>query len=557
VPHRIYGSVDALYRNDGGEVQGSTFRSTYLDRRVDLGVGGSLLGPRLGRYSLNGGMGWLRQQGGGPATDDARGRFDARVQLLPEAPVNLTGFVSRGRTSVPADGLRSTSSDGVGGGVGARLLPRSNSSFDVEDLADRFGPFRNSARSLRAHHAQSLVLGPHQFNATGDWLDQRDVAGRALLETRTRRGTGRLDGHVALRRLGPLNAWFQLDREQARSRRGPLPDRDHDNIATNADLTTPLGKRSSLRQSWADQSFRDETGGLRQALRLQVVEQRLDARSRVAATRDLHTVVRSQFSHLRGQADLWMVTALGELEPARAGAFTLVPRLGLNAYSGGLGDGRHAGEIAGVTLRLAGRDRSFELMASRERTKGTGLRARLDGGAYAAWSPRQVGAQLIHALHSAASLASGPFAFTVDHEYQRIENTSLGLDMSLQRVHGSVGLHAGERVAFDLSVDHATTDRDAVVFSDRYRSTSGSLGVTLRPRATLELRSRGTIGRVPSGPREEFWRIDDQIAWHLPQLDLSLHHLVDHHTDRVRVLFQDRTQRLLEMRATRRFQGWL
>ena len=554
-PTRVYGKAGAFYRRDAGTALGHSFRSLYLDRRFDVGVGGALLGPRLGNYSLSGGAGLLTQQGAGPARSTARGRADARVQLLPEAPVTFNGFASAGRSDVAASSFETARSDGLGGGVGARLLPGASSSLDYEKLRDYFAGRRDDSKNLRAHHSQSLTLGPHAFNAGYDFLDRRASSGFAGVAYRSKRHTGRADTRLALGSLGQLGAWFQLDRERSETLRGNLPDRELDLLATNGDLVTALGRRATLRHSWADQLVRDAIAGPARTLRAQIAEQRLDSRLPLRPTIDLHTLVRTQWSHVGRLEDLWVATALTELAPTRITRLAVIPRAGINYYSGGLDDGRHAGEALGLTLRLRGEGASLEVVGTRDRTKGTGLRGRLDGPSYDGFSPRQVGAQLIHTLRTGASWSAGPFASNADWEFQDVDNTSLDLRFTTHRVHGSVGWRASERLRFDIGGDYATSETGSLSFQNDYRSASGTLSMAARPVAALELRTRGTYGRVPAAARESFSTFDQVAVYRFSQLELSAHFLAEKRDPRAAALDLGRTERLLELRLTRSFLG--
>jgi hypothetical protein len=477
------------------------------------------------------------------------------VHLLPEAPVTFNGFASAGRSNVPTSSFESARSDGHGGGIGARLLPGSNSSLDYERLVDRFAGQKDESRNVRAHHGQSLTLGPHAFNAGYDFLDRRASSGFAGLEYRAKRHTGRADTRLALGRLGQLGAWFQLDRERSKTLRGNLPDRALDLIATNSDLVTPLGAHATLRHSWADQLVRDAMGGPARSLRAQVAEQRLESRFRVHPATDLHTIVRTQWSHVERLEDLWVVTALTELAPVKTARLAVIPRAGVNYYSGGLGDGHHAGEALGFTLRARGERASLELVGTRDRTKGTGLRGRLDGPSYSGFSPRQVGAQLIHTVRTGAAWSAGPFASTADWEFQDVDNSSLSIRFTTHRVHASIGWRASDRLRFDVAGDHATTENGGISFQNDYRSTSGTLSMTARPLAALELRSRGTYGRVPAGARESFSTFDQTAAYHFTRLEISAHFLAERRAPETSAFGLGRTERLFELRATRSFLG--
>lgn len=553
-PHRFFGSLGTFYRNDRGAAAGRSFRHTYLDRTFELGVGGSLLGPRLGSYSLTGGLGWLGQKGDGPRRDDARQRLDARVQLLPQSPVTFNSFYTGGRSNLPESSFESARADGWGGGVGARLLRGAQSSLDWEKRDERFGGALNTTRSLRAHHGQSVVVGPHQANATWDYLDRDLDAGLAAIRERTRRHTGRADTRLDLGRAGRLGAWFQYDRERAEAVRGLLDSRAMDNVATNLAHEIPLGTAATLTQGFTDQIYRFASAGRPNSLRFQIAEEKLEARRAVGAGSSLRALARAQFNRFERQQDLWLVTALAELEPRRGTGISVAPRAGVNWYSGGLGDGSEAGEVLGVTLRARDGAASLEVTGSRERTKGTGLRNRLDGGG-AGYSPRQVGAQLLHTLHVSSAWGRGPVALGADYEFQRVENATLGLDFLTHRMHGSLSWRASRRVSLDAGADYSTADNEGVYFQSDWRSASGTLTATLWPASTLELRSRGSYGRAPSGSREAFWLVDSFAAWHFPMLELGLLHRLERRAPRAGAFDLAREQRLLEFRLTRRFTG--
>ncbi len=553
-PHRFFGSAGVFYRGDEGTVAGHAFRQSYLDRSIELGMGGQLLGPRLGNYSLTGGLGWLGQKGSGPNRNDARQRLDARVQLLPQSRVTLNSFYSGGWSNLPVSSFESARSDGFGGGVGARLLRGAQSSVDWEKRDEHFAGTLNTTRTLRAHHAQAVSWGAHQFNAAWDYADRDLDAGLAAVEERAKRHTGRADTRLELKRLGRLGAWFQYDRDRTETLRGPLDERAMDNVATNVNHELALGRSVTLTQSFTDQLYRYSSAGTPNSLRFQIAEEKLDAHRAVSEGSNLRAIFRSQFNRFERQEDLWLLTALAELEPRRNRGFSLAPRAGLNWYSGGLGDGKHAGELLGLTARAGGEHATFELAANRERTKGTGLRNRLDGGG-AGYSARQVGAQLIHGVRTAASWGAGAVSFAAEYEFQRVENTSLGLDFLTHRVHGSTSWRAAQKLAFDAGFDWTTADNEGVYFQNEWRAATGTLAATLRPTSAIELRSRGSYGRAPSGSREAFWLLDQSAAWHFPMLELSLLHRVEHRAPRAGAFDLAREERLLELRATRRFLG--
>jgi hypothetical protein len=123
-----------------------------------VGMGGVLLGPRLGNYSLSSGIGMLTERGTGPSHRTTRGRLDARMQLLPEAPVTFNGFASTGRSNVPSSSFETARSDGHGGGIGARLLP----GFDEYLLG-----YRDRSVVLAPEHSDAIVPGGNgRFKAT-------------------------------------------------------------------------------------------------------------------------------------------------------------------------------------------------------------------------------------------------------------------------------------------------------------------------------------------------------------------------------------------------------
>jgi hypothetical protein len=556
LPHRFSGSAGAFYRRDAVETLGRSSRQTYLDRVLELGVGGDLLGPRLGNYSVTGGLDWLARQGEGAKRDDARQRLDARVQVLPQSFVTGNAFYSGGRSNLAASSLESARSDGWGGGLGARLLRGGQSSIDYEKRDDRFGGALNTARTLRVHHDQGLTFGPHGLNAGWDFLDRDLESALSRIEERTRRNTGRADGRLALARAGTLGAWFQLDRERARPVRGPIAGRALDNLAANAVHEVPLGARTRLTQSWTDQLYRSGGPGPPTSVRFQIAEEKLESRIPTNWNFELRNLYRVQFSRFEGQKDVWLATWLAELAPRRSTGVSLSPRAGLNFYSGGVGDGHDLGEVLGLTLNARGGPASFELSGGREKTRGIGLRGRIDGRS-AGFSPRQVGAQLIHTLHAAAGFAAGPFATNGDYEFQRIQNTTLGLDFLTHRVHGAANWRASQRLSVDVGGDYSTADNQGIYFQNDWRSVSGTLAATLRPTAATELRSQGTYGRVPGGSRETYRLLENTAAWHFPMLELALVHRLERRAPGPGAFDIARAERLLELRATRRFSGFL
>ncbi|MBI5710052.1 MAG: hypothetical protein HZC42_07080 [Candidatus Eisenbacteria bacterium] len=550
--HRLGGGVSALYRHDSGTLLGRSFRNIYFDRRLDLGLGGNLLGPRLGNYQLATGLDFLSQKGPDGTHDDTRPRLEGRLNLLPQSPVTLTSFYAGNWSNQPVASLQSARSDSWGGGVGSRILPRGTSSFDYEKREDHLGGALDAARTWRAHHGQSVVLGPHALNASYDYTERRQSSGLARLDFDTRRHTGRLDGHLDLAALGKLDSWLQLDRENARTIAGTLPDRTLENRAASGNLETRLGARATLRQSYSDETWRSSAAGTPTSLRFRIAEERLEGRRHAFGTSDLRALVRAQFNRVERQQDLWLGSALAELEHPHPGHVVVSPRAGLNVFSGGFGDGLHAGEALGLALRIEARGVALQLDGSRERTKGTGLRGRLEAGT-AGYSPRQVGAQRVHAARAGLSFAAGRLAVSEDFEFQDVENTSLGIDFTTRRVHASASYRFSDRLALDAGGEYSTTENGGIYFSSDYRSASGTLALTARPAGALELRSRGTYGRVPAGAREAYWQIENNLAWHFPSLELSLLHRAERRAPEAAAFDLSRTERLLELRATRNF----
>jgi hypothetical protein len=550
---RLGGSVAVLYRRDSGTMLGLPFRTAYLDTRVDLGTGGTLVGPRLGNYQLTGGLDLLRNSGRNATRNDTRSRLGGRVNLLPLSPLTLTSFYDGGWSNATPATLQYDRSDAWGGGAGARLGHWSTTSADFEKREDHYASALNSARTVRAHHGSSIQRGRHALNLNYDFTDRRLASGLAGLDYGTRRNTARFDTHLGLGVMGDLGSWLQFDQERSRTLTGSLLDHTLENRAANVELSTPLGKRSSVRHSFADQTYRYSTPGQPTSLRFQIAEQRLESRHAAGPALDLHGLVRTQFSRVERQPDLWLVTAVADLEHPHPGFVTVIPRAGVNVYSGGIADGTHLGENLGLTVRLRGEAASLELGVGRDRTKSTGLGRRMDGGSVSGFSPRQAGAQLVHAARAALSGGAGRLAYGADYEFQRIENASLGLDYGTHRVHGSTSYRVSDRLSLDAGGDYTTTDNNGVYFSSDYRSVSGTLAASARPSAALELRARGTYGRAPAGPRESYWLSENSMIYRFPELELALLYRAETRTPEGALAGLNRSERLLELRATRRF----
>jgi hypothetical protein len=543
-----------LYRRDTGTMLGLPFRSSYFDTRLDLASGGNLLGPRLGNYQLTGGVDFLRQGGEVGSRDDARSRLGGRVNLFPLSRVTLNSFYDGGWTNATPATVQYQRSDAWGAGVGTRLLPSSTTSADFERREDHYSTALNSARTARAHHGSSYQFGPHGVNLAYDLTDRRITSGVSALDYRTRRDTGRLDTHVLAGWLGTFGGWFQADFERSRTASGTLPDHSLANLAANVDLDTRLAARTSMRNSYADQSFRYETDGAITSLRFQIAESRLEGRRSAATNLDLHGLVRAQFSHVERQPDLLLATALTDLEQPRPSALAVIPRGGANFYSGGIDDGNHFGEILGLTARARLRVTTLEFGASRERTKSTGLRGQSNGG-YTGYSPRQAGTQLVHTARAAISSGAGRGALGADYEFQRVENSSLDLDYDLQLIHASASYHVNDRLTLDAGAEYSTTDNSGIYFTTDYRSVSGTLAMTARPMRAMDLRLMGTYGRVPAGARETYWLSENTLAYHFPQLELALLYRAEQRAPETGMVESGRTERLLELRLTRSFFG--
>jgi len=158
-------------------------------------------------------------------------------------------------------------------------------------------------------------------------------------------------------------------------------------------------------------------------------------------------------------------------------------------------------------------------------------------------------------VRTGASWSAGPFASNADWEFQDVDNTSLDLRFTTHRVHGSVGWRASERLRFDIGGDYATSETGSLSFQNDYRSASGTLSMAARPVAALELRTRGTYGRVPAAARESFSTFDQVAVYRFSQLELSAHFLAEKRDPRAAALDLGRTERLLELRLTRSFLG--
>jgi len=158
-------------------------------------------------------------------------------------------------------------------------------------------------------------------------------------------------------------------------------------------------------------------------------------------------------------------------------------------------------------------------------------------------------------VRAGASWPAGPIASNADWELQDVDNSSLGIRFTTHRVHGSLGWRASERLRLDLGGDYATTETGGISVQNDYRSASGTLTMTARPVAALELRSRGTFGRVPAGSRESFHSFDQTAAYRFPALELSAHYLAERRAPEASAFDIGRSERLLELRATRSFLG--
>jgi hypothetical protein len=553
---RVGGDVNLLYRHDGGEALGVAFRRVTFNRRANATLSSDLMGPRLGNYQLSGGLDFLSSDGAGRGRDDTRRRLDARVQLLPRSPVSLTGFYSLVRSSVSGGFLESSHADAWGGSAAARLLPRGTTQAERERRED---DALGGTVSLtdRVHHTQSLVLGPLAMNANYDFSNRRLDAAAQAVSYRAEHHTGRVDEQLQLGALGRLRSWVQLDRERSRTLRGSLPERGFDNEATSAELETPLGKRASLRQAYADELYRYSTDGNPSSLRFRIGEERFDGRLRAGERHDVRLLVRGQYNRTERQPDLWLASALAEFQPTKPDGWSVSPRAGANVFAGGVGDGRSAGEILGVRVALHRPTGSFELEGGRERTRANGLTGRLDGDGLRGFSVRQSGTQRVHSVRVAASLARGAAAFRQDYEFQQVRNTTLGIDFVTHRATGSVTYRVNERLWTDLSGDYQSTDQSGIYFGGLRQSVSGTLSVGARPGAGVEVSSRASYGRVPSGARESFWLMENSILYRIARLDLQLLQRNEKRASEPGFPDVGRSERLYELRATRQFARYL
>ncbi len=549
---RLSGSLGVFYRRNSGAVEQAR-HADYLDQRLDLKLDGTLLGPRLGNYSVSGGLQFLRLKGPEDAHNLTRRRLGTRIHLLPLSPVTLSGHYSRAWSGVAGPSVDTGRSQAWGGTLNSRLLPRSYSAAEVDRRRDEYTAGPQKATTYRLAHAQGVVLGPHSLNLDYNFTDRRQNSPLTGQDYSTRRHGGRADAHLELGGAGKLGAWLQVDRERSRTLSGAAASRRLENTAANLDLQTPLGSSLTWRQSYADETYRFDSSGQAKSLRFQIAEERLEGRRAFLSGTDIHALLRGQYSHVSGQQDLWLATAVAELEHPRPGRLSLSPQAGIHFFSGGLGDGSDLGGLLGLTLRFRMDPTWIELGARTEKTKATGLRGQLDGGSFQGFSPRQVGAQRVNAARASVRSSAGRLFCHADYEFQQIENSSLGIDFMLHSVNGSASLYASERLRFDLGANYSTTDNSGVDFDQDYRSLSSTLAVNIRPLAMLEVRSQGSYGRVPAGSPEAYWLLDNSLAYHFPRLEISLVHHVERRAPDPSRFERGRTERLLELRATRNF----
>lgn len=551
---RVAGDVNVLYRNNGGDAAGVAFRRVTFDQRVNGVLTGDLVGPRLGNYSLSGGLDFLKSDGVARGRDDWRRRLGARMNLLPSAPLTLSAFATRERSSVTGGFVESSRADAWGATASARLLPRGTTQATRERREDDAVGGQTSVTD-RVSHLQSLVLGPLAVHANYDFSNRRLDTGAPAVAYRAERHTGRVDERLKLGGLGTLRSWAQIDRERTRTRSGAEPERGLDNEAVSHELETPIGGHASLRQAYSDEIYRSSAGGSANSLRFRIAEERFDGHVAAGQANEVRALLRGQYSRVERQPDLWLASALAELRPTRGEGWRASPRAGLNVFAGGVGDGRSAGEIVGLLLARRTPTASIELDAGRERTRASGYTGRLQGDGLRGFSPRQSGTQRVHSIRGGTSLARGPAAFRQDYEFQQVRNTTLGLDYDAHRVSGSFTYRVNERLWTDVSGDYQSTDQGGLYFGGLRQSVTGTLSVGARPGGSTEISGRGSYGRVPSGNRESFWLFENTLAHRVGQLELQFLYRNEKRASDPGFPDVGRRERLFEFRLARRFSG--
>jgi len=552
---RLGGDVNLLYRRDSGTAAGVGFRRVTFDRRATGVLTGDLVGPRLGHYQLLGGLDFLSHEGVTRTRHDTRRRMDARVQLLPRAPVSLSSFYTLERADVSGGFLETSHADAWGANASARLLPGGSTQGGRERREDDGLGGQNSVTD-RVTHVQSLILGPLSMHANYDFSNRRLEATGQGTAYRAERHTGRIDEQLAVGALGRLRSWVQLDRERNWALRGPLSSHGLDNRAVSTELETPLGRRATLRQAWTDERYRYESAGTPASLRFQIAEERLDARFDAGRRAELGLRVRGQYNHTERQPDLWLGSALGDLRSKRAEGWTGSARAGVNVFKGGLGDGLNAGEIVGFLIGYRRPGGSIELDAGRERTRSNGYSGQLQSDGLRGFSPRQTGTQRVHTVRLSTSLPIGVAAFRQDYEFQQVRNTTLGIDYDQHRVSGSFSYRVHERLWTDVSGDYQSTDQSGLYFGGLRQSASGTLSVGWRPAGSLVLLSRGSYGRIPRGSRESFWLLENSVTYRVAKLDLQLLQRNEKRATDPDLPDLGRDERLIELRATRQFSAY-